>query len=91
MHDGKALPDVYVVESWIKQSDNDKSTDYGYKDLPVGSWFISMKINNDEVWNDIKEGKLTGFSVSGYFEQIAKFMKEELFLQQVADILKNIK
>jgi hypothetical protein len=90
MHDGKALADVYVVESWIKQSDNDKSTDYGYKDLPVGSWFISMKVNNDEVWNDIKAGKLTGFSVSGYFEQIAKFMKEEMFLQKVADILKNI-
>lgn len=90
MHDGKALEDVYVVESWIKQSDNDKSTDYGYKDLPVGTWFISMKINNDEVWNDIKAGKLTGYSVSGYFEQLAKFMKEELFLQKVADILKNI-
>jgi hypothetical protein len=91
MHDGNALPDVYVVESWIKQSENDKSTDYGYDELPVGTWFISMKINNDEVWNDIKAGKLTGYSVSGYFEQIAKFIKEEMFLQRVADILKNIK
>ena len=90
MHDGEALPDVFVMESWIKQSENDKSTDYGYKDCPVGSWFVTMQVNNDEVWQDIKAGKLTGFSVSGYFEEIAKFMKEEMFLQKVAEILKNI-
>jgi hypothetical protein len=90
MHDGEAVPDVYVVESWIKESNNDKSSDYGYENLPVGSWFVSMKVNNDQVWNDIKAGKLNGFSVSGYFaEEPANFMsKEELFLYAVAEILK---
>jgi hypothetical protein len=89
MHDGKALPDVYVVESWIKESNNDKSTDFGYGDTPVGTWFVTMQVNNEKVWNDIKAGKLTGFSVSGYFEEISKFIKEELFLQKVAEILKE--
>jgi hypothetical protein len=89
-HNGKAVSDVYVFESWIKESDNDKSTDYGYGDLPVGTWFVSMKVRNDEVWKKIKNGELRGYSVSGYFEEVAAFCREEMFLQKVAQILKNI-
>ena len=90
-HDGEAAKDVYVIESWIKDSENDKSTDYGYGDLPVGTWFVSMKVRNDEVWKQVKEGKLNGFSVSGYFEEVAQFCMEEMFLKELADLLKNIK
>lgn len=91
MHDGEAVKDVYVVESWIKESNNDKSTDYGFGDLPVGTWFVSMKINNPEIWSKVKEKELNGFSVSGFFEEIAAFRREEMFLQKVADILAQIK
>jgi hypothetical protein len=91
MHNGKAVSDVYVVESWIKESENDKSTDFGYGDLPVGTWFVSMKVKNDETWKKVKEGALNGFSVSGFFEEVASFCREEMFLQQVAQILKNVK
>jgi hypothetical protein len=90
-HDGEAAKDVYVIESWIKDSENDKSTDYGYGDLPVGTWFVSMKVKNDEVWRQVKEGKLNGFSVSGYFEEVAQFCMEEMFLKELSDLLKNIK
>ena len=89
-HDGRAVKDVYVFETWIKESDEDKSTKYGYGDLPIGTWFVSMKIKNDNVWRQVKEGKLNGFSVSGYFEEVAEFCREEMFLRQVAEILKNI-
>jgi len=91
MHDGQAVKDVYVVESWIKESDNDKSTDYGFKDLPIGTWFVSMKINNPDVWSKVKEHQLNGFSVSGYFEEVADFKREQIFLEKVADIIANIK
>lgn len=91
MHDGEAVKDVYVVESWIKESENDKSTDYGFSELPVGTWFVSMKINNPEIWNKVKDHQLNGFSVSGFFEEVASFKKEEIFLEKVAEILMNIK
>ena len=91
MHDGEAVKDVYVVESWIKESNNDKSTDYGFGELPVGTWFVSMKINNPDIWSKVKERQLNGFSVSGFFEEVAAFKREEMFLQKVADILANIK
>ena len=58
---------VHTVESWIIQdSDVDKSKLYGYN-LPVGTWFVSMKIENDEVWQRIKDGELKGLSIEGYF------------------------
>lgn len=95
MHDGKAVNDVYVVESWIKETDEDKSTAYGYESIPVGSWFIRMKVaktpKGDEVWKKIKSGLLNGFSVSGYFEEVAQFTKEEMFLYKVAEVLKKVK
>jgi hypothetical protein len=61
------LEGLSVVESWIIEDEKtDKSRLYGF-DLPVGTWMISMKVNNDEVWNDVKEGKVKGFSIEGYF------------------------
>ena len=90
-HDGKAVEDVYVVESWIKEDKEDKSNKYGYSDLPVGTWFVSMKVRNDEVWKKVKNGELRGFSVSGFFEELADFAREQMFLQEVAKILKTIK
>lgn len=89
MHDGKAIKDIHVLESWIKESDNDKSTDYGYGELPVGTWFVSMKVNNSDIWEKVKSKKLNGFSVSGFFSEEAAFSKEEMFLYQVAEILKK--
>ena len=91
MHDGKAVKDVYVVESWIKEDETDKSVKYGYGDLPIGTWFVSMKVRNDETWNKVKSGELNGFSVSGFFEEVAAFTKEEMFLYKVAEVLKKYK
>jgi hypothetical protein len=90
-HDGKAAEDVYVVESWIVEDPQyDKSKNYGFS-VPAGTWMVSMKVRNDEVWKKVKNGELRGFSVSGFFEEIADFAREQMFLQQVAEILKNVK
>jgi hypothetical protein len=57
-----------VVESWIIEDEKmDKSALYNFS-LPVGTWMISMKVDNDEVWNKVKAGEIKGFSIEGYFE-----------------------
>jgi len=89
MHNGEAVKDVYVMESWIKETEEDKSNKYGFQDTPIGTWFVMMRVKNDEVWQKIKAGDLRGFSVSGYFEEIAAFCREEMFLQRLADLLKE--
>tara|TARA_B100000767_G_scaffold35888_1_gene30423 strand:+ start:1047 stop:1760 length:714 start_codon:yes stop_codon:yes gene_type:complete len=67
---------VLTVESWIKEGDSDKSKLYGY-DLPNGTWFVKMKIENDDLWNKIKEGELKGLSIEGYFTDRMEAMSEK--------------
>jgi len=61
------LNDLSVVESWIvEDSKKDKSAMYGF-DLPIGSWFVKVKVLNDDVWNLVKGNSVAGFSVEGVF------------------------
>lgn len=39
----------------------------GFEDLPDGSWFISAKVESEEIWQRIKSGEFKGFSVEGNF------------------------
>jgi len=57
--------DVALVESWIKTSENDKSNDYGMN-LPIGTWLVSMKVENEDVWGRVKSGELRGFSIESF-------------------------
>ena len=84
---------VLTVESWIKEGDMDKSKLYGY-DLPDGTWFVKMKINNDELWNRIKDGELRGLSIEGYFTDKMEAMSEktptnEEILEALNEIIQN--
>jgi len=46
-------------------------------DLPLGTWVGTMKVTNEEVWQDfVKTGKVKGFSIEGYF--VEKSKKEEI-------------
>jgi hypothetical protein len=62
------LHGLSVVESWIIEDEiHDKSRKYDMN-LPLGTWMVSMKVNNDDVWNNyVKTGKVKGFSIEGYF------------------------
>lgn len=39
-----------------------------FKDLPDGTWMISMKVNDDAIWDVIKTNGLNGFSIEGIFQ-----------------------
>lgn len=57
--------DITVVESWIKTDlYKDKSVALGLNEnLPIGTWFAGMKVNQIDAWDRIKSGELKGFSV----------------------------
>ena len=66
-----------VVESWIVEGEQDKSRIYGL-DVPKGTWMISMKIEDEKLWSEIKEGKkYKGFSIEGYFADKASIKKSD--------------
>jgi hypothetical protein len=54
--------DVVMLEIWMKESENDKSKDYGFE-LPNGTVFVKAKIESDELFNAIKDGEINGFSI----------------------------
>lgn len=62
-HEGDPVEGVKIVESWIKEDENDKSTAYGFSDLPVGTWFVKFKVNDPEIWAKVKSKELNGFSI----------------------------
>ncbi len=84
------LNGMSVVESWIIEDEKtDKSRLYGF-DLPVGTWMISMKVNNEDVWKDVKEGKVKGFSIEGYFADKYEMSLEDKRKQDIIEQLKNL-
>lgn len=54
MHNNKVI-DAVVVESYIERT--------GSREVPVGSWVASTKINDKIVWNGIKSGVINGYSM----------------------------
>jgi hypothetical protein len=58
---------VLTVESWIIEDPKmDKANLYGFQ-LKKGTWMVKMKIDNEELWQDIKRKKIKGLSIEGYF------------------------
>lgn len=80
-----------VIESWISEDEKrDKSSLYGFK-MPVGTWFVKMKVENQEVWDKVKNKEVRGFSIEGYFvDRIEQMSKEVLPLtEDCEDCLDN--
>ena len=81
---------VLTVESWIKEGDSDKSKLYGY-DLPNGTWFVKMKITNDDLWSKIKAGELKGLSIEGYFtNKFEQMQRQKPTTEQILSALNEI-
>ena len=60
------LKGLSAVESWIVESEQDKSRMYDLN-VPMGTWMVSMKVNNDDIWQKVKKNEIKGFSIEGYF------------------------
>lgn len=58
-HAGKA--DASISESWIAPED----FTYEGQDIKKGTWLMTVKINNDILWDKVKNGTYQGFSIGG--------------------------
>jgi hypothetical protein len=92
-HEKKMLEGMSVVESWIIEDEKtDKSRLYNFN-LPKGTWMISMKVNNDEIWNKVKAGEVKGFSIEGYFidkyEMSLQVDEEEEIIKRLKELISN--
>jgi len=84
---------VSVVESWTV--DNPKMDKTALYDLNAveGAWAVIMSIDNDKVWEEIKNGTYLGISVEGYFsdklEMSLQIAKEQELIDKIKSIITN--
>ena len=78
-HDGKQVSGITLIEMFIKDSTKGISPK-GFDEVSDGSLFVTFKVDNDEVWDEIINGDtLKGFSIEIFsdFELIEMSKKKE--------------
>jgi hypothetical protein len=92
MHDpNNKVEGVNVFESFIVDKSRGIQPMKGFEDAQDGSWFISAKVTNPDVWAKIKSGEVKGFSVEGMFQyKKEKMNSEESVLAEIKRLLDSI-
>ena len=74
---------MYMIESYLKNSERG-IVPVEFSEIPDGSWIVSYKVDNIDVWEKIKSGEVKGFSIQGVFNLIEQ--KEE---PSIDDMIEN--
>lgn len=89
MHDPNQQKDgVVFFMSFIK--DAAKGIQGLKPEHPDGTWYLGAKVNNEDVKMAIKEGKIKGWSVEGYFKMQPQELTDEQAVEQLKAMLQNI-
>ena len=79
-----------VVESWIIEGEKDKAYHFGLS-APVGSWIVGLNVTDDEIWAEVKDGNVKGFSIEGHFNELAVQMQavdsESEILREISNVI----
>lgn len=65
MHE-KSNPFCKVVEGFQAWDDHER----GGQPVHKGDWVMSVKVGDDDIWQDIVNGDLTGFSIGGFGKRV---------------------
>jgi hypothetical protein len=84
------LTNTGLFESFISDSRRGILPMKGYEDVPEGSWFGSMFVEDDEAWEKVKSKEINGFSVEGIFEYV-RLNQQKNILDEIKNILSKVK
>ena len=91
MHDSnQSVKNVTMFESWLVDKNRGVQPMKGFEDVADGSWFGSFYVENDEVWQQLKDGTVRGFSVEGLFDYTEPISAEENALKTISKLLNDI-
>ena len=89
MHE-KEVEGIFLLSDFIIDDTLGIKAPESFKDISQGSWIGTVKVDNEEIWNDyIKSGELKGFSVEGIFAMGEMVRTDEDVLNEIADIVKG--
>jgi len=61
MHAGKPIEGLKVLETYVTKV----SETHSDETFPIGTWLMAARVLDDALWDDIKKGVFTGFSIGG--------------------------
>lgn len=80
---------VFVFEVFMSDESRGIAQPKGF-DLPDGTIFCSMKINNDMIWQEAKAGKVKGISLEGFFDLEKEIDLDEKQIESIIyDLIKK--
>lgn len=93
-HDDKQKTEnVTIFNFFVSDSEIGIQPMSGFEDIADGSLFISCKVDNDNIWQLVKEGKLSAYSVEGLFTYIPTariIMSKERLKKQLSKLELNL-
>tara|TARA_R110002012_G_scaffold81085_1_gene205398 strand:- start:6515 stop:7855 length:1341 start_codon:yes stop_codon:yes gene_type:complete len=102
-HDpNQVIQGATLIDSYIASNTDPKLPSipeaFDHMKLMDGTWIASYKIQDDSLWQSVKDGKFKGFSVEGWFDKVQinvkenhntmKLVKAEQFDKKVSQISK---
>jgi hypothetical protein len=84
------LTGLTIFESFISDKSRGIMPMKGFENTPQGSWFISAKVDNDEVWAKVKDGSFKGFSIQGDMAIKKHSLTMEQALEKINCILSEV-
>jgi len=88
-HSSKLIDGVTFFESVLLNNER-FATAKGFEGLPEGTWFLTGKVESDDVWTKIKSGEVNGVSIDGLFKT-AEVKKVTMSDEQIIKIINNLK
>lgn len=88
-HSSKLIDGVTFFESVLLNNER-FATAKGFEGLPEGTWFLTGKVESDDVWTKVKSGEINGVSIDGLFKT-AQVNKVTMSDEQVIKIINNLK
>lgn len=77
-HNAQLEEGIYLQEIFFKDVEKGVNP-IGFENVEDKSLFCQYRVENDEIWNAIKEGKFKGFSMAGFFDvEPVQMSKQEI-------------
>jgi len=83
---------TYVFESWLVENLEDKANSVYGLNVPLGTWCVKMRVLNEETWQEVKAGKLKGFSLQGDFldqKEYETYLKDKKVYEDLVNLVKT--
>lgn len=88
-HSEKLIDGVTWFESFVLNEKRVSKAE-GFDNIPMGTWFVSGKVESDEVWGKIKSGEVKGVSIDGVFDTMLIQQSTDLTDDEYDKLIKEV-